>query len=145
MNERKTPKNVFFKPSIDTQFHIDFDWWQSSDLGWRNALIRCMCDEHRDFFLNESGTGSLVDNVDPESGEVSQRDTLQDILITHCAKQETFIQPNGPLTDSVFRVFLANGNKPLSCRELSELTGKAPETILKTLSGPRIYRGIKPF
>ncbi|AOH43342.1 hypothetical protein BEQ56_07555 [Anaerolineaceae bacterium oral taxon 439] len=145
MSETKAEKGLFFKPSIDTQFHIDFEWWQASDLGWRNAMVRCMCDEHRDFFLSQPESDTMVDFIDPETGEVSRRDTLQEILTNHCARQESFLQPNGPLTDSVFRIFLANGNQPLSCRELSEILKKPAGTILKTLSGPRIYRGIKPY
>lgn len=136
---------IFFKPSIDTQFHIDYEWWQVNDLGWRNALIRAMCDEHRDYFLEQSDNEGVFDYIDPETGAIFQRDMLQDILLNHCAKQESFIQPNAPLTDSVFRLFLANGNEPLSCREMSAMLNKSAETILKTLSGPRIYLGIRPY
>ena len=59
MSETKAEKGLFFKPSIDTQFHIDFEWWQASDLGWRNAMVRCMCDEHRDFFLSQSESENI--------------------------------------------------------------------------------------
>lgn len=145
MSEEKPVKSVFFKPSIDTPYYIDFEWWKANDSGWRNALIRSMCDEHREFFQRQTDGASEVDIIDPETGEVTQRDIIQDILANHCAKAGTFLQPSGPLTDSVFRVFLANSNQPMSCRELAEYVNKAPETILKTLSGPRIYRGIKPY
>lgn len=145
MSDGKPEKSVFFKPSIDTPYNIDFEWWKENDSGWRNALIRSMCDEHREFFQRQNDGASEVDVIDPETGEVTQRDIIQDILANHCAKEENFIQPSGPLTDSVFRIFLANNNQPMSCRELANFVNKTPETILKTLSGPRIYRGIKPY
>ena len=63
MSETKAEKGLFFKPSIDTQFHIDFEWWQASDLGWRNAMVRCMCDEHRDFLTMEIGRASCRERV----------------------------------------------------------------------------------
>jgi hypothetical protein len=48
------------------------------------------------------------------------------------------------VVDSIFRVFLANGNQPLSARELERIIGRPASTILKTLSGGRIYKGIRP-
>jgi len=39
---------------------------------------------------------------------------------------------------------MANGNAPLSCLELGQQLGRPPETILRTLTGPRVYRGIRP-
>ena len=55
-----------------------------------------------------------------------------------------YINENLSLVDAVFRVFLARGNKPLTCRELGSITGRLPETILRTLSGRRVYKGIRP-
>ena len=71
-------------------------------------------------------------------------DGLQHILITHCAKEEGFISERTALVDAVFRLFLANGNTAMTPLELSERLGKPPETILKTLSGPRVYKGLRP-
>jgi len=48
------------------------------------------------------------------------------------------------LVDSIFRVFLANGNAPLTCRELSNIIGHPPVKILRTLSGRQIYKGLRP-
>jgi hypothetical protein len=65
-------------------------------------------------------------------------------LISHCAKQEDFLTSNMALVDSVFRVFLANGNKPLTPEELGEILNRPPATILRTFSGLRVYKGIRP-
>ena len=41
-------------------------------------------------------------------------------------------------------VFLVNGNAPMSAEELGARLRRPPETILRTLAGPRVYRGIRP-
>jgi hypothetical protein len=85
-----------------------------------------------------------VDWVDPDTAEVQQVDGLQHVLITHCAKEPDFISERTALVDAVFRIFLANGNTPLTPVELAERLGRPPETILRTLSGMRVYKGLRP-
>ena len=48
------------------------------------------------------------------------------------------------LVDSVFRLFLANGNTPLSSTELGEQLRRDAKTILRTISGIRVYKGLRP-
>jgi hypothetical protein len=86
-----------------------------------------------------------VDSVDPETAEVKRVDGLQHVLMTHCARQPNFITANTTLVDSVFRVFLSNGNEPLSIREVAEIINRPAETILRTISGPQVYKGLRPF
>ncbi len=136
-------KNSLSRPTLSTPFHVDFEWWKSHDHNWHVYLIGYLCETHRAFFEAE-GESQMIDSIDPETGEVTQTDRLMDILTHHCAKEEDFIPMNGTLTDSVFRLFLSNGNNPLSAEEISEFINRPAETILKTLSGPRVYRGIKP-
>jgi hypothetical protein len=85
-----------------------------------------------------------IDWVDPETAEVTQVDGLQHILITHCAKQDNFLNSKMALVDSVFRILLANGNKPMTPEELGETLNRPASTILRTLSGVRVYKGIRP-
>jgi len=87
----------------------------------------------------------LIDWVDPETAEITRVDGLQTILMNHCAKLPDFVTPNTTMIDAIFRVFLANGNKPMNAVELSQRINKPAETILRTLSGFQIYRGIRPF
>jgi hypothetical protein len=72
-------------------------------------------------------------------------DGIQHILTTHCARQSDFLTRTTTLVDSVFRVFLANGNQPLTIQELSDKIGKPAVTLLRTLSGPKVYYGIRPL
>lgn len=131
------------KPTLQTCFHIDFDWWSKNDRSWRVYLRSELCPEHQKAF-EEMPTGEEVDWIDPETAEVQRVDGLQHVLITHCAKQPGFIPEHSTLVDAVFKIFLSNGNTPLTPIELSERLGRPAETILKTLSGTRVYKGIRP-
>ena len=131
------------KPSLQTHFHIDFDWWRQNDRNWRVYLRNFLCLDHQQAFSNLD-TSEKVDWVDPDTAEVQRVDGLQHILITHCARQPAFITQQTTLVDSVFRLFLANGNIPLTPEELSEQLGRDPRTILRTLSGARVYKGLRP-
>ena len=44
------------------------------------------------------------------------------------------------------QAFIANGNQPLSPEELSDRIGRSGQgnTILRTLSGARVYKGLRP-
>jgi hypothetical protein len=132
------------KPTVDTPFHIDFDWWKQHDNNWRVYLYSYLCPEHQGAFSN-TGEEIRVDSVDPETAEIRTLDGLQHVLMSHCARQPEFVTSNTTLVDSVFRVLLANGNEPLTPRQLGEAINRPPETILRTLSGMQVYKGIRPF
>lgn len=131
------------KPTLDTKFHIDYSWWDRSGDDLRVYLLSHLLPEQRDR-LSQTEAGSMVDYVDPETGEVKQLDELG-LAIQQAAKDPNFINPHTSLVDSVFRVFLANGNIPLSPRELADRTARPAQTILKTFSSGTVYRGIRPF
>jgi hypothetical protein len=131
------------KPTLQTRYHIDFDWWSQSDRDWRVYLLSLLCTEHQAAFATYH-QDEKVDWVDPETAEVQQVDGVQHILISHCAQQEDFITDKTTLVDAVFRLFLSNGNEPMSAAELGERLKRPPITILKTLSGGRVYRGLRP-
>ena len=135
-------KPVYMKVTVDTPLCIDFDYWKSKEENWRTLLSGYLCDEHYAQFKESGDSSELIDVVNPETGEVQQKDVLVDCLFSHCSKQPDFIPENGPLTDSIFRVFLSRDNQPLSATELSEILNKNANTILKTLTS-RTYRGIR--
>lgn len=132
------------KPTLDTPFRIDFEWWKSHDHNWRVFLQSFLCEEHQKVFADQTGE-VWIDWIDPQTAEVQHVDGLQHILITHCARQPDFVNTNTTLVYAVFRVLLANGNKATTPNELSKLIGKQPEIILRTLSGPTVYQGIRPL
>jgi len=134
----------WIKPNLETKFHIDFDWWERSGRDLRVYLQSHLCPECKAIYTNHRGS-EKVDWIDPDTAEVTRVDALWQSLRSHCSQRPDFIAENPPLTDAVFRVFLANGNTPLSPIELHEILGRhTPEVILRTLGGRRIYNGIRP-
>jgi len=131
------------KPTLDTLWHIDYKWWEKEGRDLRVYLRSHLCPEHQAIFQSHLNLQQM-DWVDPDTGEVRRVDGFQHTLRTHCSQQPDYITSYTPLVDAIFRIFLANGNAPLSARELADRLGRNPETILQTLAGARIYKGLRP-
>jgi hypothetical protein len=142
MSELK--KFSLVKPTVQMPFHIDFDWWRSHDENWHVALSSMLCPEHQAAFSNLS-EGHLIDWIDPETAEVRQMDGLQYILIQHCAQQDGFLDEHTVMVEAIFRLLLANGNSPMSAEELGARLKRPADIILKTIAGPRVYKGLRPY
>lgn len=135
--------SALIKPTLNTKFHIDYDWWERSRDDLRTYMLSHLPTEVRER-ISQSHESHTVDYVDPATGEVHQLDELQ-LAIQNAAEDPSFINSQTSLVDAVFRVFLKNNNVPLSPKQLAEETGRPAETILKTLSGHRIYKGLRPY
>lgn len=131
------------KPTLQTRFHIDFNWWSNNDRAWRVYLRSNLCPYHQEIYADLAAEDQ-VDWVDPDTAEVHRVDGLQHILITHCAKEQEFVTQRSALVDAAFRTFLANGNIPMTVVELGDRLRRPPNTILRTLSGARVYKGLRP-
>lgn len=131
------------KPSVSTPFHIDFDWWQKNERDWHVYLRSLLCAGHQEAFANMDD-GQMIDWVDPVTAEVKPVDGVQNTLMSHCVKQPDFLTEQTALVEAVFRLFLTNGNNPMSSNELGARLHRPPVTILKTLAGVRVYKGIRP-
>jgi hypothetical protein len=131
------------KPTLDTPLHIDYAWWERRGLQIDVELRAHLCQEHQAIFSEHFDT-EKIDWVDKKTGEVTKVDGLQHVLQVHCSQQPDYINEDLSLVDAVFRVFLANDNEPMTSEELSAITGRPAEKILSTLSGRRVYKGIRP-
>lgn len=131
------------KPTINTPFHVDFDWWKKNERDWHVYLRSLLCNEHQDVFANVE-EGESIDWVDPITAEVKPVDGIQNALMTHCARQPEFLTEQTALVEAVFRLFITNGNMPLTSQELGTRLKRRPEMILRTLAGPRVYKGLSP-
>jgi hypothetical protein len=131
------------RPTLQTPFHIDFDWWQHNDRDWHVYLRTLLCSQHQEIYANMQD-GQIIDWVDAETAEVTPVDGLQYVLINHCARQPDFVTEHTALVEGVFRVFLTNENVPMSAAELAARLNRPAEIILRTLTGPRVYRGLRP-
>jgi hypothetical protein len=129
---------------LATKFHIDYNWWDRTDRELDVYLRSHLCAEHQEAFSEIEGD-EKVDTIHPETAEVTRVLGIQHTLITHCAIQEDYLTPQTTLVNAVFRVFLSNGNTPLSPEELGEKLTRPAAMILRTLSSPRVYKGIRPY
>ncbi|NIV10498.1 MAG: hypothetical protein GWN62_04125 [Aliifodinibius sp.] len=140
----ESKKFSLVKPTLETPFHIDFEWWQQNDREWRVYLRSLLSEEALARFSDIIDGNELVDWVDPETAEVRQVDGLQHVVITYTAQQEGFLDNRTALVEAIFRLLLKNGNTPMSINEIGEELGRDPKQILRMLSGVRVYRGIRP-
>jgi hypothetical protein len=132
------------KPTVNTPFHVDFEWWKKNERDWHVYLRSLLCADHQEIFANVE-EGEMIDWVDPATAEVKPVDGIQNALMTHCVKQPDFLTEQTAMVEAVFRLFLTNGNIPMTSQELGKRLNRSPETILRTLAGPRVYKGLRPF
>jgi hypothetical protein len=132
------------KPTTKTPFHIDFDWWKKNERDWHVFLRSLLCQEHQETFA-ETEEGRLIDWIDPKTAEVKQVDGIQHALMSHCALLPGFSDSHTAMVEAVFRIFLVNGNVPMSADDIAKRLERPADTILRTISGPRVYRGLRPY
>ena len=137
------PARSLVRPSLNTKFHIDYDWWDRAERDLEVYLRSQLCLTHQETYADVD-PARKVDHVDPETGEVTRVAGIQHVLISHCAQQPGYLTGQTSLVNAVFRAFLSNGNTPLSPEELSDRIGRPAQMILRTLTGPRVYKGIRP-
>lgn len=133
----------YIKPTIETKFHIDFDWWQEQGRSLDTYLLSRLCSECKHKY--SEGELELIDWVDPYSGEVRRLPALWETIRSCCSQRPDYITPQTPLTYAAFLTFVAYDNKPLTPVELHKpLPDRPASMILRTLAGPQIYYGIRP-
>ena len=133
------------RPTVDTPYHIDWEWWKTNDRNYRIYLHEQLCPECRRLFPSPFDVEE-VDWVDPKTAEVTVADALLMCLRMRCANDPDFVNEALPVAAAVFRVFLLNDNKPMTPTELHEhLLWRQPETILQVIGGYKTHFGIRPW
>lgn len=134
----------YFRPTIDTKFHIDFNWWQKKGNNLRGCLQNHSCPEFDVYSIEDEDR--QFDWISPDTGEVFTVDVLWHLIRQHCINHKDFIDEYTPLVPAIFRTFLINDNLPLTAVELHDLLQRqSPEIILKTIGGRIIHQGIRPI
>lgn len=134
----------FVRPTLQTRFHIDFSWWEASGQNLHAALLDQLCDEYRPL-VEENPEIKTMDWVDPESAQVFAIDQLWHVVRTQCGQKPEFLAEELPLVTSVFRLFIANNNTPLTPVEMHQrIRKRSASVILRTIAGRKVYRGIRP-
>ena len=127
----------------DTQFYVDFAWWEKSDLDIKTYLYSRLP-------IEEDETGmdlerELIDLVDTQTGQVRQVDGFQYIVQAYFRQMPQDFLRQTSMVDAVFCALLANANEPMTAQKLAEAVERPVDVVLKTLGGPRIYQGIRPI
>ena len=132
------------RPTTATKFHIDLSWWEKQNKDIRVFMRDLLCVECKERLASQPGS-PMVDMIDPETAEVTRVDALWEAIRACCSNRPGYLTPETPILDGIFRVFLANGNKPLSAQQLHERLEKRPaDVILRMLTRGQVYLGIKP-
>jgi hypothetical protein len=135
------------RPDVNTKFSIDYDWWAKQSRDVRVLTWEQLCRECKNKLGNGIDTGD-IDWVDPDTGEIKVVDGLTYSLRECCSQREDYITNTTPLSVSIFRLLIANGNAPMSAVELHDRIGRSdPRAILRVLLGKqmRTHYGIKPI
>ena len=90
----------YIKPTLDTKFHIDFDWWQKTRQALKVDLRGHACVEAAEEYANEQE--QTFDWIDSDTGEVFNIDLMWYLIHTHCSQQADFIDNYMPLTTAIF-------------------------------------------
>jgi len=119
---------------VSQRWFIDLDWHQQSNRSFFALAQGCLCPKCQERL----------------KGEISAADLLTTIKDC-CSKTPDFITGSLPILESVFRLFLANGNQPLDLeelgRQLSEWRGgdtyRTSAEILSRLLASDQYYGLR--
>ncbi len=136
--------SIFARPTLDTKFHIDFEYWDRADRDLNIYLRSHLCPKHQEAYADVEAD-TMVDSVNPKTAEVTRVRGIQHTLISHCSLLPDYLTPQTTLVNAIFRVFLSNGNSPLTPQDLGEVLNRPARTILRMLSGGRVYKGIRPL
>jgi len=116
------------------RWFIDLDWYQQSNCSFFALAQGCLCPKCQERL----------------KGEISAVDLLTTIKDC-CSETPNFITGKLPILESIFRLFLANGNQPLDLeelgRQLSEWRGgdtyRTSTEILSRLLASDQYYGLR--
>ena len=137
-------------------YRVDPGWYEEQDRSLEQVLAARMCGNHGADQAAAAGRRTAV--PDPTTGELRfVAETTADpfeTIANCCATQPGFITPLMPLMESIFRVFLAKGNAPLTADEVYDelrawFAGSSRsryftvETIARLLENDQHY-GIRP-
>jgi len=124
--------NEIITDQPEPRWFIDLDWYQQSNRSFWALAQSCLCPKCREQL---------------KAGEVSAVDLLSTIRDC-CSKTPDFINGRLSILESIFRLFLANGNQPLEVEELGKQLNEwrggdtyrtSAEILLRLLSTDQYY------
>ncbi len=122
---------------LKTRWFIDLDWYQQNNRSLSASAKNYLCPK-------------CAQRLDAETKEIPV-DALLAAIKDCCSRTPGFITERLPILESAFRLFLANGNQPLSLEELGQRlsewrggdTYRTSAEILPRLLSKDEYYGIR--
>lgn len=139
-----TLNRLLSKPGVESRFHIDFDWWEREGRDFRVDVARHLRPEAAHAFASAQ-SDEMIDLIDGETAEITQVDKAQYLLREQVRPTNEFLGEHTSMVDAVFHILLANGNRPMTPNELSVVLNRPAQTILRTLGGKVVYKGLRPI
>ena len=97
-------EDIISNSKVRSRWFIALDWYQQSNRSLSTLVESRLCSKCREHLEGREGSiEELLSNI---------REC--------CSKNPNFITPETPILESIFRLFLANGNQPLNLEELGE-------------------------
>lgn len=124
-------KEVSSTNQVSPYWFIDLDWYQQNNRSFFALAQGCLCLNCREQL----------------KGEISAAELLT-MIKDCCAKFPNFITGKLPILESIFRLFLANGNQPLDLEELGRRLSQwrggdtyrtSAKVLLRLLSSDQYY------
>jgi hypothetical protein len=119
------------------RWFIDLDWLEQNNRSFLALAQGCLCPKCRE-------------RLEKGEKQFSAADLITNIKGC-CSETREFIIERSPILESVFRLFLANGNQPLGLEELSKQlaqrrggdTHRTSVEVLSRLLGNERYYGLR--
>jgi len=117
-----------------TQWAIALDWFQQN-----NRSISALIESHL--------CSKCAKQLDDKGKDISPESLISNIQ-NCCSHSPDFINNKLPIFECIFRLYLSNGNNPLTVEELVEQLSQSrggdtyrssPETLLRILKSDRYY------
>jgi len=116
------------------RWFIDLDWFEQHNRSFFALAEGCLCPECRE-------------RLKVGKEEISAADLLANIEDC-CSKTPGFVTDKSPILESIFGLFLANGNQPLDLEQLSKQLAEwrggdtyrtSPEILSRLLESDQYY------
>jgi len=116
------------------RWSIDPDWYPQRGRSISILLQNCLCQECRK-------------KLNGEGGQTSDAELINRVREC-CSQSPDFITGQMPVLESIFRFFIASGNKPMTIEELGKQLGErrggdisrtSAEVLLRLLKNDRYY------
>jgi len=88
------------------RWFIDLDWYQQNNRSFLSLAQHCLCPKCNKRLKIEKGKTTAAD--------------LLSVIKDCCSKTPAFITYKLPVLESIFRLFLSNGNQPIELEELGK-------------------------